>query len=74
MGRKKGLKMQCFTSYCVCPDCGKTFPIPRLPRQARERNHTKDLWCPYCKETKHMLEIRYGDYYKNGNGELIDNV
>lgn len=58
-------------SNCICPDCGKSFPIPRKNGAAREKNHIKDLWCPFCKDTKKMLEVRYNDTYKNLCGETF---
>lgn len=45
-------------SQCVCPDCNNIFPIPRRKNRRREKQHIKDLWCPYCKEVKKMVEYR----------------
>lgn len=52
----------CSISRCVCPMCGNSFPIPRRPGRARERNHIKDIYCPFCGEVTKMTEIREGDY------------
>lgn len=49
-------------SYCICPQCGKGFPIPRKANKCREKDHIKDLWCPFCKEVVSMKEMRYNDY------------
>ena len=49
-------------SYCVCPGCGKQFPIPRRRGQQRKRKHIKDIWCPFCHRVEKMTEIRYNDF------------
>lgn len=49
-------------SYCMCPNCGKGFPIPRMGNRVREKGHKKDLWCPFCKETVTMSEMRDCDF------------
>lgn len=49
-------------SMCVCPDCNNKFPIPRMSNKAREKGHQKNIWCPFCKVTKTMTEIREGDF------------
>lgn len=56
-------------SQCICPDCKNKFPIPRKISKQREKGHLKDIWCPFCKETKTMLEIRESDTYLNSIGE-----
>jgi uncharacterized protein YbbK (DUF523 family) len=56
-------------SQCVCPDCGKGFPIPRV--RQRERGHIKDIYCPFCKDVKKHIEYRAFDFYKDGFGEII---
>lgn len=54
-------------STLICPVCGKPFPIMRNYGRQRERGHIKDIWCPYCKQTQKMSEVRAGDYYKTNN-------
>lgn len=71
MKKRKGLKITTYISHCECPKCGNYFPIPRMPHHAREKGHQKDIWCPFCKETVQMTEIRYGDVLYNGCGERI---
>lgn len=57
-------------SKCYCPDCGSVMSVPRF--RQREKMHKKDLWCPVCKKTQTMTEIRSFDFYKNGLGELLN--
>ncbi|WP_346961355.1 hypothetical protein [Clostridium sp.] len=51
-------------SYFECPDCKNLFPLPRLQSSRREKNHIKNLYCPFCYEIKKTREIREGDYDK----------
>lgn len=58
-------------SDCVCPQCGKKFPIPRKASKYREKGHIKDVWCPFCMEVVSMKEIRYNDYEEVINNECV---
>ena len=70
--RNKARDKRCFTiSYFHCPDCDKVLTVPRMKYGAREKGHMKDLYCPFCKETKTLKENRYCDYYKNALGEVL---
>jgi uncharacterized CHY-type Zn-finger protein len=71
MRKRKGNKIVAYISRCECPNCKNTFPIPRLPHQARERGHKKDIWCPFCQKRVTMTEYRYGDAYMNAYGERL---
>jgi len=43
-----------YIHYLECVECGKEFPIPRWKTHAREKDHIKTFYCPYCqKETDH---------------------
>lgn len=48
-------------SYFHCPDCGNIMPLPRVHKQ-REKGHIKDLFCPYCKDMRKMIEQREFDF------------
>jgi len=48
-------------SILYCIECGEKFPIPRNRRQ-REKEHIKNLWCPYCKKTQKFIEQRSIDH------------
>ena len=48
-----------FTSYLRCEECGKQFPIMRSKGYKREKNHIKDLWCPFCKAESKFKENNY---------------
>jgi hypothetical protein len=38
-----------------CEICKNIFPIPRKQASQRERDHIKDIYCPFCKKkTKHI--------------------
>lgn len=58
-------------SYFICPECKRTFPIPRPKSIKRNKGHIKDLYCVYCNKTVKTIEIRNGDYYVNCNGKII---
>lgn len=58
-------------SFCECPDCHREFPIPRIKGRSRERNHRKDIYCPFCKKKVTMTEHRFNDFNRNGLGELL---
>ena len=49
-------------SDMICPECGKKFPIIRIASKTREKNHIKDLYCPYCKKEQKFLEVRSIDF------------
>ena len=52
-----GLRRQAYCiSYFTCPSCGKVFPLPRKRGSRRSRGHIKDIYCPFCKETKKYIE------------------
>lgn len=72
MRRNKAKDLKCFTmSYFRCESCNNVLTVPRMKYSTREKFHKKDLWCPFCKETKTMKEIRYCDQVKNMLGEFI---
>lgn len=48
-------------SRLFCPVCENKFPIPRRKDKRRKNGHKKDIWCPYCKEVKTMIEIKDGE-------------
>ena len=50
-------------SNFICPDCGKSFPLPRAKSMRREKGHIKDLYCPFCKKTVKTFEIRPRDAF-----------
>ena len=56
-------------STLVCPVCHNTFPIMRNHGQHRKRGHIKDLWCPFCKAERKMVEAR--DFVMTMSGERI---
>lgn len=58
-------------STFVCPDCGKTFPLMRNHGEQRKRGHKKDIWCPYCKDTKQFIEVRKRDCFVKDDGDVI---
>lgn len=58
-------------SKCICPECGKQFPIPRIKGNRREKGHVKNLWCPFCQKTVKMVEIREKDFYTTIDGKII---
>ena len=64
-------KMKFSISRFKCQCCGNYFPLPRMKNRKREKNHIKDLWCPYCKCITKTKEIRDFDCYKNYYGEII---
>ena len=57
-------------SYFVCPECGKTFPLPRTKSMKRNKGHIKDLYCVYCNKEVKATEIRNGDYYAGDDGTI----
>lgn len=57
-------------SMFICPSCGKPFPIMRNHGQHRERNHIKDIWCPYCKSDQKFKEVKRGEMVMM-NGEVV---
>lgn len=58
-------------SRCHCPQCGGVMPIPRKPGRSRERNHIKDMFCPYCGMVVKMVEEREDDAFFNYYGEPL---
>lgn len=59
-------------SYFVCPECGLEMPLSRVKCLRREKGHIKDLYCPTCKKVQKFKEIRNIDFYKNLDGEILD--
>lgn len=47
-------------SNFVCPQCNNMIPLPR-PHKQREKDHKKNIYCPYCDSTMLMTEIRSCD-------------
>ena len=45
-------------SDMLCPVCKHTFPIPRNKNARRPRGHIKDLYCPFCKDVRKMIEYQ----------------
>ena len=58
-------------SIFICTVCGNRFPLMRDHGNQRERGHIKDLWCPFCKADRKFLEVRRGDSYVDGNGNVV---
>lgn len=71
MGRKNRRIRECYISTMVCPKCGCVMFVPRKPRQERERNHKKKLWCPQCMKEVNFIEYQNDVAYRNGLGEVI---
>lgn len=59
-------------SYFVCHECGLEMPLSRVKCLRREKGHIKDLYCPTCKKVQKFKEIRNIDFYKNLDGEILD--
>lgn len=59
-------------SYFVCPECGLEMPLSRVKCLRREKGHIKDLYCPTCRKVQKFKEIRNIDFYKNLDGEILD--
>lgn len=68
MGRRKRAFI---ISTFICPDCGKSVPLPRIYGRQKEHGHIKNIYCPFCKESKQFMEIRPHENYKNMAGEVI---
>ena len=51
-----------YVSELECPVCHKRFPIPRKSGEKREKNHIKDIWCPYCKKKRKFIENKERSY------------
>lgn len=58
-------------SYFVCPECGKTLPLPRPKSCKRNKGHVKDLFCVYCGKVVKTTEIRSGDYFIGKCGNVM---
>lgn len=58
-------------SYFICPDCGKSLPLPRLKSCKRNKGHIKDLFCVYCNKMVKTTEVRSGDFYVKNDGNII---
>lgn len=56
-------KRNCMISSPLrCCECGGIFPIMRPLGHMREKNHIKDMWCPYCKKESKFIER--GNWYE----------
>jgi len=44
-------------SNFICLKCGK-MGIPIHRKRSREKGHVKDLFCIYCGEVTHQMELR----------------
>lgn len=53
----------------ICPECGRSFPLPRQKSKRREKGHIKDLYCPFCKKYVKTFEERDIDFYASINGK-----
>lgn len=58
--RRQASHARCAISTLICNECGTEFPLPR-PRRARERGHTKHIWCINCQAVTAHTEIRECD-------------
>ena len=58
-------------SYFICPECNKSFPLPRPKSLKRNKGHIKDLYCFYCKKDVKANEVRNKDYYVITNNTII---
>ena len=43
------------SKFC-CPDCGNKMFVSRSNGKQCRNGHIKDIWCPYCKTIKKMVE------------------
>lgn len=57
-------------SRFICIKCLKENALATgMQRKSqREKNHVKDLYCLYCKDTTKNIEVRYCDIY----GEILE--
>jgi len=61
-------------STFICPECNNVAMMLPRTRSIREKNHIKDLYCPWCKTEVKCKEIREKrDAYKTLSGEYIYN-
>lgn len=58
-------------SNFICPDCGSSIPLPRQKNRKRNKEHVKDLWCPYCKKVVKTTEMREGDMFITLDHKII---
>lgn len=58
-------------STCICNECGCKMTVPREHGNMRKKGHIKDLWCPICKKDTKFYEVRKGDYFVDGNGNVV---
>lgn len=65
------MSRECVISTLVCPECGMEIPIPRNHGRQREKGHIKDIYCPKCREVKQCKEIKYSEFYRNLDGEIV---
>jgi len=70
MRKTSSKKYRCPISRFICPECGNQIPLPRVKKQ-REKNHKKDIFCPWCNKITTMLEIREFEAYKTASGDLL---
>ena len=56
-------------STCVCPNCNNKMYVPRSNGMTKNKGHQKHMWCPFCKETKPMREIRERDFVESWGQE-----
>jgi uncharacterized protein YbaR (Trm112 family) len=59
-------------SYCYCPECKHSIPIPRRNNIKRKNGHIKDLYCPYCNKVTKMTEVKEGQYTRNLDGDILE--
>ena len=58
-------------SYFICPECGKSFPLPRKRSKKRDKGHIKDLFCVFCGKVVKTTEVREGDAFVRYDGSVI---
>ena len=57
------MKAKHFTiSYFICPECGKSFPLPRSKSMRRSKGHIKTLYCVFCNKETDAIELRDCDH------------
>lgn len=56
MTKRFHYKSNMYESAFDCTECGRRLYLPRKDSKRREKNHIKDLWCPFCKKVCHFIE------------------
>lgn len=42
-----------------CPECGAVFRAFKSSAKRTSAGHVKDLYCPWCKKDRKMVQIKY---------------